>query len=151
VHHPPFTMSQDHNPSPDLLADIDDVCAQTGFFPDLIVSGHAHLYERYTRYVHGRQVPFLVAGCGGYPNLTGIRGTPGSSLRIPFTSQDETGNKVVLENYFDKTFGFLRISVSKNLLSGEFVAVTTQADPGKTLDRFTLDLKQHQLIGFQRP
>ncbi len=28
VHHPPFTGSEDHNPSPDMLADIDDACTQ---------------------------------------------------------------------------------------------------------------------------
>ena len=150
VQHPPFTMSKDHNPSPDMLADIDDACNQTGFMPDMIVSGHTHLYERYTRYFNGRQVQFVVAGCGGYPCMTGLKKQFGPPLRPPVNSQDEKGNRVVLENYFDQNFGFLRLSVSKDVLSCEFVGVSDPASPGKALDRFTLDLHQHGLTGFRR-
>jgi hypothetical protein len=45
----------------------------------------------------------------------------------------------------------LRITVSPALFSGEFVGVTDAATPGQTLDRFTLDLTQHQLTGFRHP
>jgi hypothetical protein len=151
VHHPPFTMSSAHNPSPDMLSDIDDACTQAGFMPDCILSGHSHLYERYTRYIQGRQVPFVVSGCGGYPNLTGLKNKNGPAIRPPLDGQDRDGNKVVMENYFDQTFGYLRLGVSKTLLSCEFVGVSDPNTPGKTLDRFTLDLTNHTLVGFQRP
>lgn len=153
VHHPPYTMSNEHNPSPDMLADIDDACTQAGFTPDVVASGHAHLYERYTRYIAGRQVPFIVVGCGGYPNLTGLKKEENASSppRPPVEGKDEGGNRVVLENYFDQTFGFLRLSVSGAILSCEFVGVSDQNSPGKTLDRFTLDLSKHSLTGFRRP
>jgi predicted phosphodiesterase len=151
VHHPPFTMSNDHNPSPDMLADIDDACARADFTPDVVMSGHTHLYERYTRYIADRQVPFVVAGCGGYPNLTGLRKGTGSTPRPPVEDKDQDGNRVVLENYFDQTFGFLRLNVSKAILSCEFVGVSDLSSPGKTLDRFTLDLNQHSLTAFSRP
>jgi len=151
VHHPPYTMSSDHNPSPGMLADIDDACKQAGFMPDCILSGHSHLYERYTRYINNQQVPFVVCGCGGYPNLTGLKGKQGSAIRPPLEGVDADGNRVVMENYFDQTFGYLRLSVSKTILSCEFVGVSTAAAPGKTLDSFTLDLTQHTLTPFQRP
>ena len=151
VHHPPFTISGQQNPSPDMLSDIDDACSQAGFTPDAFISGHSHLYERYTRYVTDRQVPFLVAGCSGYPELVGLRPDAGAPLRPPVQGKDQDGNRVVLENYFDQTFGFMRFSVSEQILSGEFVAVTNQAAPGKTLDSFTLDLQQHTLVPFRRP
>jgi hypothetical protein len=158
VHHPPFTGSKQHVPSPAMLRDIDDACAQTKVHPDAVFSGHAHLYERYTRYkpFNGStwQIPYVVAGTGGYPNLSGLKHKPGTAPpRVPLDSSngDGQGNRLVLENYFGSTFGFLRVSVSTTILSCEFVGVSDQADPAKTLDRFSVDLTSHQLTGFQQP
>jgi len=157
VHHPPFTGSTQHTPSPEMLTDIDDACAKSGVTPDAVFSGHAHLYERYTRYitVNGalRQVPFVVAGTGGYPNLGGLKHNAPAPPRTPVdsTDGDGKGNRLTLENYFATTFGFLRITVSAALFSCEFVGVSDSATPGQTFDRFTLDLTQHQLTGFRNP
>jgi 3',5'-cyclic AMP phosphodiesterase CpdA len=157
VHHPPFTGSVQHTPSPTMLSDIDDACTKSGVTPDAIFSGHAHLYERYTRYVtvNGvlRQIPHVVAGTGGYPTLGGLKHGAAPPPRTPVDSSDGDGkgNRLTLENYFATTFGFLRITVSPALLSCEFVGVTDTATPGQTLDRFTLDLTQHQLTGFRHP
>ena len=59
VHHPPFTISSQHFPSPQMLQDIDGACKKAGIWPDLVLSGHAHLYERYTRVMasDGRRFP----------------------------------------------------------------------------------------------
>ncbi len=157
VHHPPFTGSVQHTPSPAMLGDIDDACTQSGVTPDAIFSGHAHRYERFTRYitVNGvlRQVPFVVAGTGGFYNLSGLKNGAPASPRTPVdsTDGDGKGNRLTLENYLATTFGFLRITISATLLSCEFVGVSDAATPGQTLDRFTLDLTTHQLTGFQRP
>jgi Calcineurin-like phosphoesterase len=153
VHHPPFTGSSAHNPSPNMLADIDDACKQAGFIPDAVLSGHAHLYERFTRYIQGRQVPFVVAGTAGFYNLIGLKRQPvGFKPPVPpVESKDQDGNRLVLENYFDKTYGFLRLTVSADVLSCEFVGVSNVASPAQTLDRFTVDLANHSLIGFQLP
>jgi hypothetical protein len=157
VHHPPFTGSTQHTPSPEMLNDIDDACVQSGCTPDVVFSGHAHLYERYTRYitVNGvlRQVPFIVAGVGGYPNLNGLKHNAPVAPRTPVDSSDGDGkgNRLTLENYLATTFGFLRLTVSPALFSCEFVGVSDPATPGQTLDRFTLDLIQHQLTGFRHP
>jgi len=43
VHHPPFTLSKEHFPSPDMLAQIDAACQQAKIWPDIVLSGHAHL------------------------------------------------------------------------------------------------------------
>jgi hypothetical protein len=157
VHHPPFTGSTQHSPSPQMLSDIDDACAKSGVTPDAMFSGHAHMYERYTRYitVSGvlRQVPFVVAGTGGYPALGGLKYNAPAPPRTPVDSSDGDGkgNRLTLENYLATTFGFLRITVSPALFSCEFVGVSDSATPGQTLDRFTLDLTKHQLTGFRHP
>src|SRR5215472_2299416 len=43
THHPPFTGSPSHVPSPDMLKQIDQACTAAGIQPDLYLSGHAHL------------------------------------------------------------------------------------------------------------
>ena len=60
-----------------MLKDIDNACQQAKIVPTRC-AGHAHLYERYTRTVGANQIPFLVAGCSGYFNLSSMKkGQPG--------------------------------------------------------------------------
>ncbi|HLW76361.1 MAG TPA: metallophosphoesterase, partial [Bryobacteraceae bacterium] len=83
THHPPFTGSPAHVPSPTMLSQIDAACQKAGIFPDMHLSGHAHLYERYTRTVNGKQIPYLVAGMGGYYNLIGMKSTSPPPPKFP--------------------------------------------------------------------
>lgn len=64
-HHPPYSNGG-HGGSPQMLSDLDDACQQAGVVPDAVISGHAHNYQRHTRTVGDRSIPFLVAGCGGH-------------------------------------------------------------------------------------
>ena len=142
THHPPFTGSPQHVPSPSMLQQIDQVCNEAGIQPDLHLSGHAHVYERYTRTVGGKQIPYLVAGMGGYYNLPGLK-PPNQRVSAPSTPQsgtDASGNPLRLEVYNDNTFGFLRITVSPAFIIGEFVTVDTTSGKTGTGDSFTLDL-----------
>jgi hypothetical protein len=144
VHHPPFTGSQDHAPSPAMLTDIDAACQQAGILPDLVLSGHAHLYERYTRFVGTNQIPFLVAGTGGYFNLSGFKKTnTGAPPKVPFLGTDAKGNKLRLDAFNEKSFGFLRVTVSAASVKGEFLAVDVNSKVVTLLDHFALDLNQH--------
>jgi hypothetical protein len=141
THHPPFTGSPSHVPSPTMLKQIDQTCTAVGIQPDLYLSGHAHLYERYTRTLGKKQIPYVVAGMGGYYNLPGLKTSKTSTApRTPVSGTDASGNPLTLEVYNDTTFGFLRITVSADSISGEFVTVDT--DSGKTGlgDSFTVDL-----------
>src|SRR5258708_20500612 len=74
VQRPPVTAGSDHTPSPNVLVDLDAACKAAGIMPDLVLSGHAHLYERYTRVVAGNDIPFVVAGMGGGRYLPGMQG-----------------------------------------------------------------------------
>jgi hypothetical protein len=148
VHHPPFTGSQDHAPSPTMLKQIDAACTGAGVFPDMVLSGHAHLYERYTRTVQGIEVPFLVAGVGGYWNLSGMKKDSNNQPpKTPFTGADASGNKLVLETYNSTTFGYLVLTVSAASVACTFYGVTPgvggQAAAVKAIDSFTLDLRAH--------
>jgi hypothetical protein len=154
VHHPPFTGSSQHFPSAAMLKQIDTCCAKAGIWPDLVLSGHAHLYERYTRTMKadGRQIPYLVAGNGGYYNLStmktdakGNKPTAGEQ-----TEPDGQGNTISLDQYNDTDFGFLRITVTAASIFVEALAVS-QAAPAPpatspavtTIDQFTVNRAEH--------
>ena len=142
THHPPFTGSPQHVPSPDMLKQIDQACTSAGIQPDMHLSGHAHLYERYTRTVGGKQIPYIVAGMGGYYNLPGLKpGTKSTAPKTPQSGTDASGNPLTLAMYNDTTFGFLRMTISPASITGEFVTVDPSSGKTGVGDSFTLDLQ----------
>ena len=67
VHHPPFTGGVNHGGSPRMLQDMDDAATKAGFWPHVVLSGHSHNYQRYTRTVAGDDNSLhVVAGMGGH-------------------------------------------------------------------------------------
>ena len=125
-----------------MLTQIDQACSAAGIQPDLHLSGHAHLYERYTRTVGGKQIPYLVAGMGGYYNLPGLK-PPNLRAPPPKTPQsgtDASGNPLRLEVYNDNTFGFLRLTISATSVVGVFVTVDPTSGKTGVGDSFTVDL-----------
>jgi hypothetical protein len=68
VHHPPASADSVHGGTVGLSSDIDTACQAAGLWPDAVLSGHAHLYQRFSRSVQGlgRAIPYVVSGSGGY-------------------------------------------------------------------------------------
>jgi hypothetical protein len=149
VHHPAFTGSSEHFPSAAMLAQIDTCCKDAGIWPDLVLSGHAHLYERYTRTMKadGRQIPYLVAGNGGYYNLSTMTMDVKHNKPKPgqHSEPDGQGNTVSLEQFNDTDFGFLRITVSASTIVVESLGVsqTAPTSPPAVLDSFSVNLASH--------
>ena len=144
VHHPPFTGSDKNFPSPAMLKAIDAACTQAGIQPDLVLSGHAHLYERYTRSLAGRQIPYVVAGNGGYYNLAGFKkGKTGKPPAPGVTGTDGQGNPLTLNAFSENTFGFLRITVNAQSILVESLGVDEQSGQTSPLDTFSVNLAQH--------
>ena len=112
VHHPPFTGGSEHGGSPLMLQDIDNACQAAQVWPHAVFSGHAHNYQRYTRSVANRQIPFMVAGCGGHTPLSKMRAT----YRTPYKIDDT----LTLENYDDTDLGYLRVVVNATTMRIEF-------------------------------
>jgi hypothetical protein len=139
VHHPPFTSSTNHVPSSNVLSDLDSVCKTVNIRPDIVLSGHAHLYERFTRYVGSTQIPFIVAGMGGYFNLSKTK----APAKLPVITKDAKGNKLTLDVTNNEDWGFLRLSVSAATLKCTFVTVDVATGATAVGDSFTLDLNRH--------
>jgi hypothetical protein len=149
VHHPPFTGSSQHFPSVAMLQQIDTCCQQAGIWPDLVLSGHAHLYERYTRVMKadGRQIAYVVAGNGGYYNLSKMKSNAAGEKpkAKAHSEQDGLGNTVNLDQYNETSFGFLRITISAATIVVESLGVSLTAPTAAptVLDQFTVNLAAH--------
>jgi hypothetical protein len=65
-HHPPASADITHGGTTGLANDLDKAFAAAGLWPDAIVSGHAHIYQRFARSVNGLELPYVVAGSGGH-------------------------------------------------------------------------------------
>ena len=76
-HHPPASIDTAHGGTLGLAEDIKTACEKAGAWPHAVLSGHAHLYQRFTRATAGagRTTPYIVAGSGGY-SATASRETP---------------------------------------------------------------------------
>jgi len=142
THHPPFTGSSSHVPSPAMLQQIDKACADAGIYPDMHLSGHSHLYERFTRTVGGKQIPYLVAGMGGFYNLIGLKpaNMRPAAPTVPSKGTDAVGNPLSFDVYNDNTFGFMRMTVSPTSIAGEFITVDPATGNTGSGDSFTVDL-----------
>jgi hypothetical protein len=65
-HHPAYTAGTEHGWSIEMREQIDRCCEQAGVWPHAVLSGHAHNYQRFTRYHADAQIPYIIAGNGGH-------------------------------------------------------------------------------------
>lgn len=147
VHHPPASVDGKHGGSTGISADIDNCCTAAGLWPDAVLSGHAHLYQRFSRSVPGlgRSIPYVTAGSGGYA-ITAPKGkTSAGTTSGPFTlvtppivefgyltvTVDMSGAKKTLTIDFKSTKGSTD-SVTVNLNPGAQQPAAPTAPKGKS-------------------
>ena len=126
---------------------LEQAITKTGRTPDAVFAGHVHNYQRFTRSLNGRDVPFIVAGAGGYWNLHYmVKGADGGKLQTPYTLPELD---VTLDNYCDDHHGYMRLEVTAQTLKGEYFTVPRPQDSWQAaatfFDSFTLDLTTHRL------
>lgn len=172
VHHPPYSLDSDHGGYPTIGTAIDQAIqsvttAGRGRVPDAILSGHVHDYQRFTRTMGNREIPYIIAGAGGYANNVNLlhhlqRKSPATPVPAPLQT---TVPGVTLESYDETDTGFLKITVDSESLTVEYFAVafnprqaqpstgaqpaaaTTPYDPSAVPrhDIVTVDLTTHKL------
>ncbi|HEV2494424.1 MAG TPA: metallophosphoesterase [Terriglobia bacterium] len=111
LHHPPLSADARHGGSTGLLADIDAACKAAGLWPDIVLSGHAHLYQRFTRVVNGKETPYIVAGSGGFSATAPRQKAPPACTTV----DDHT---LEIDPLID--FGYLTITTDARTLSVTF-------------------------------
>jgi len=147
-HHPAYTAGTQHGWSTAMLAQIDAICNETGVWPHAVLSGHAHNYQRFTRVHHNMQIPYIIAGNGGHA-VAKLRRKGESPLRTPQPLEvPKNSDKVILENYDDQDFGYLRVVVTQTQLRIEYHPASDGTE-AKTPDDFvTVDLATRKLVHF---
>jgi acid phosphatase type 7 len=122
LHHPPYSVD-DHHGGSQLMGDaLTQAFTGSGRVPDVVLSGHVHNYQRFSRTIGGRQIPYIVSGNGGYHNLHQL--ASGATPGVPLA------DGVVLEHGDSSQYGFLKLTVSAGKISGEYVG----AKPGTMPD-----------------
>src|SRR5207302_10836302 len=98
--------------------------AKVGRWPDMVLAGHVHDYQRFTRRLasNNRQIPCLVAGAGGYHNLHAVAKVNGAEPTPPVT-MPVSGDTVTLESYVDDRPGFLRLDAGPGAIAGQYYTV----------------------------
>ena len=145
LHHPAYSADAHHGGSAKMGELLDTAFAAASRVPDLVLTAHVHNYQRFSRTYDGRQIPYLVAGAGGYHNLHYMATLPdGSPLPKPWSPPDLQG--VTLESYVDDRFGFLRLTATPGSLQVEYVTVPRPQEswrdgPVEVADSLTLQLQ----------
>jgi hypothetical protein len=103
-HHPPVSVDSKHGGSTGLADDIDSAAQAAGFWPDAVLSGHAHLYQRFTRKVDGREIPYVVAGSGGFAATPPVGGLPKAPVTV--------GEYTLVEQPIVE-FGYLTVTIDQ--------------------------------------
>ncbi|MFO0943018.1 MAG: metallophosphoesterase [Pirellulales bacterium] len=148
VHHPAFSFDDHHSGSTHIRDVLDDAFERSGRIADAVITGHVHNYQRFTRTINGRQVPYLVVGAGGYHHLHSMRkGSDGRDLQVPLSVPS---HQLVLEDYADDRHGFMRITVDANRVVGEYFTVPRRHESwraeARKYDSFALDWVNGSLV-----
>ena len=149
VHHPPFSGDVEHSGSSVVDQVLTKAFQTVKRYPDLILSGHVHNYQRFTNVVEGSkgplQIPYLVAGAGGYTNLGKLQKVNGAYPKAPLV----IGAGLSLEQYDQDDFGFLRLEVSKTQIVGTYLSApySVGGTPvAQVKDSFTVDLTKNTVV-----
>jgi hypothetical protein len=141
-HHPPYVIGGQHSSSVQMRQQMDAVCSAVGVWPHVVLAGHAHNYQRFTRHrPDGSDIPYIVCGNGGH-NVQKLRSTNGVALRTPQTLQSKSAHDdaVTFENYDDTNYGYLRIIVDARQLRVEYHPASDGTGAKTPDDSVTVDI-----------
>ena len=135
VHHPPLSADAKHGGSLGIIKDIDACCKAADLYPDVVLSGHAHLYQRFTRVMKGgKEVPYVVAGSGGFAATA-----PKQLPTLPIKVGDHT---LVIAPIVD--FGYLTLETDARTIS--IVFKTADGRGVAMRDSVVVDLRAGKIL-----
>ena len=94
------------------------------------------------------EVPYIVAGAGGYHNLHKVATIDGDRI-IPPLTRFVDNEEVTLERYVDDRHGFLRIEVADEVVTGKYYSVPRPHEswsaPARLADYFELNWRTKKI------
>jgi hypothetical protein len=137
VHHAPYSLDTSHGGYGDIGNALDRAFNTVGRTPHLILSGHVHDYQRFARKMGDKEIPYVVAGAGGYADSERAMHKIAQGITVPFqTSLPD----VTLAAYNDTEPGFLRLKVTKASIDCKYYTIDFQDKPQGVRDSFTVPL-----------
>lgn len=131
VHRPVYSVDVVHGSNLDLGDALDRCCARAGRWPEAVLSGHAHNYQRFSRRVQGRVIPYVVAGSGGFHQRHGVgSGLPPTPARFPGLPG------VTLDAWQCSAHGYLTVTVTPR--EARIVHRTVSEEGTRVFDAFPL-------------
>ena len=126
AHHPAFSNGG-HTGSAQMLAQMDAACAKARIVPHVVLAGHAHSYQRYTRRNTITASPatttFLVAGTGGY----GLQAVAAATQTAHPTANASAAVNPPVYDAALKAYGYLALTIDRKQVKVDFWQV-----PGST-------------------
>jgi acid phosphatase type 7 len=126
VHHPIYSAYGPKPGSQPLYDFLNTACTIAKRTPDLVLTGHVHNYQRFTGTLAGKDVPFIVAGAGGYNPSLHVLAAAFHKAKLPIALAGSDGT---LENFCDSQHGYLKITVTKSEMTVEYFAVPDPSSP----------------------
>lgn len=124
VHHPCYSLDTVHGGYSAILKSLDAAFAGAKRFPDLVLSGHVHDYQRFSRKQGSASIPYIICGNAGYANDEKLLHKLESAVaesQLPFKTADQAG--VALEAFDQSNAGFLRLTAGAHDLTMDYFAV----------------------------
>jgi calcineurin-like phosphoesterase family protein len=142
VHHAPYSLDSVHGGYPKILQSLDNAIAGSNRIPDLVLSGHVHNYQRFSRTIGSRQIPYIIAGAGGYAHtlqaMHKMQTDNGAQINLPFQT---THRDLTLQKFDQTDPGFLKITVTKTEVTAEYNIVPFNAPAdGNPFDSVTVPI-----------
>ncbi|HVW83921.1 MAG TPA: metallophosphoesterase [Bryobacteraceae bacterium] len=138
MHHPPFSLDSVHGGAIEILTSVDRAISSTGRKPDAVLSGHVHNYQRFSRTLDGKTIPYVVAGAGGYANDARNMHRLQKGIEQEKLPYQTTLKDVQLQNFQQTEPGFLRITASAAGIAFEYWIVPFNGSPAALFDRFSV-------------
>lgn len=133
LHHPPYSVDAHHGGSKAMGSALDAAFSAARRFPELVLSGHVHDYQRFTRTSAGVGTSYVVLGNSGYHNLHRL--APGAQAGT------ELAPGVTFEDGDDSSFGYLLVTTTQAGLGCSYRRLDSLGDP-QQWDSWTLSNAQ---------
>lgn len=131
MHRPVYSVDIVHGSNLDLGDALDACFDRAGRVPDAVFGAHTHSYQRFSRRVNGRVIPYAVAGSGGFHE----RHAEGSGLpAIPVVFPGLPD--VMLEAHQSWAHGYMTVTVTPE--GAEVVYRTVSPDGAHDYDAFAV-------------
>lgn len=133
LHHPPYSADDHHGGSSRMGELLDEAFERAKRWPDMVLSGHVHNYQRFSRTHKRDTIPYIVAGAGGYHRLHKLASSQSGK---PVKAGTSFAKDCKLERFCDDQWGFLRLTITKQAIKGEYIAVNRDGKVTTGYDKF---------------